>query len=373
MSEPGRQRIFMTADAVGGVWQYATDLSAALCRRGHSVTLALLGPEPSPDQRRLAEGIERLTLVETGQELDWLCPGPEPVERAARALAGLARAGSFDLVHCNHPALAGAAMFDMPLVAVAHGCVATWWQAARSEPLDPSFHWHRDIMRRGLVAANATVAPSAAYAAIVQQVYRLPDCPQAVWNGRQPLAPGDAAGAEESPPLAAALTVGRLWDEVKGVALLDRVAGMIDLPFLAAGALVGPHGEAVSLSRLQYLGRLDEAELASLLAQRPIFVSAATFEPFGLAVLEAAQAGCPLVLSDIPTFRELWDGAAIFVDPAEASGFARAITQLASDPLRRSEQAAAAAARAARYTPEASAASMERIYRAVLGRQRAAA
>ena len=37
------------------------------------------------------------------------------------------------------------------------------------------------------------------------------------------------------------------------------------------------------------------------------------FEPFGLAVLEAARAGCALVLSDIATFRELWDGAALFV------------------------------------------------------------
>ena len=39
----------------------------------------------------------------------------------------------------------------------------------------------------------------------------------------------------------------------------------------------------------------------------------ARYEPFGLAVLEAAQAGMRLVLSDIPSFRELWDGAATFV------------------------------------------------------------
>ncbi len=52
---------------------------------------------------------------------------------------------------------------------------------------------------------------------------------------------------------------------------------------------------------------------------RPIFVSTSLYEPFGLAVLEAAQAGCPLVLSDIATFRELWDGAAIFFPPGDAS------------------------------------------------------
>jgi len=369
VSEPSGRRILMTADAVGGVWQYATDLGAAFCRRGHAVTLALLGPGANADQLCLAERIDGLELVQTEQQLDWLCPGPEPVERAARALAELAKAGGFDLVHCNHPALAGAAMFDMPVVAVAHGCVATWWQSARSGPLDPSFGWHRAMMRHGLIAADGTVAPSAAYAKIVQQVYDLPDHPQVVWNGRRPLATGEHRG----PPLASALTVARLWDEVKGAALLDRVAGMIDLPFLAAGPLVGPHGETISLAHLEHLGRLDEAELARLLVQRPIFVSAARFEPFGLAVLEAAQADCPLILSDIPTFRELWDGAAIFIEPDDAAGFARAIGELAGDPDRHREQGAVAAARAARYTPEASAASMERIYRAVLGKQRAAA
>ena len=35
-------------------------------------------------------------------------------------------------------------------------------------------------------------------------------------------------------------------------------------------------------------------------------------------MLEAASAGCPLILGDIPTFRELWDGAAVFVAPDDA-------------------------------------------------------
>ncbi len=53
--------------------------------------------------------------------------------------------------------------------------------------------------------------------------------------------------------------------------------------------------------------------MATAYAAATVFASMARYEPFGLAVLEAAQAGMRLVLSDIPTFRELWDGAAIFV------------------------------------------------------------
>ena len=55
-----------------------------------------------------------------------------------------------------------------------------------------------------------------------------------------------------------------------------------------------------------------------MMARTAVFVSPALYEPFGLAVLEAAQAGCALVLSDIPTFRELWDGVALFVAPVIA-------------------------------------------------------
>src|SRR5690606_7562193 len=105
----------------------------------------------------------------------------------------------------------------------------------------------------------------------------------------------------------------------------------------------------------------------------PVFVSAATFEPFGLAVLEAAAAGCALVLSDIPTFRELWDGAAQFADPRDPAAFAAAIEALIEDPERRTALGEAAAARAARFTPAATATAMAGIYGELLLRREAAA
>jgi glycosyltransferase involved in cell wall biosynthesis len=45
-------------------------------------------------------------------------------------------------------------------------------------------------------------------------------------------------------------------------------------------------------------------------------VAPSLYEPFGLAVAEAARAARPLVLSDIPTFRELWGDAALTSRPA---------------------------------------------------------
>jgi glycosyltransferase involved in cell wall biosynthesis len=363
------RHILMTADAVGGVWQYATDLAAALGAHGHTVTLAVLGPAPTSDQRLAAQRMAGLRLVETGLPLDWLSAGAGPVARAAEAIAELARREGADLIHCNMPTLAGAAAFPVPVVAVTHGCIATWWQAARMEPLLASYRWHKRMMARGLAAADVVVAPSASYAAIVRRTYRLPTAPLVVHNGRAPLPPSLTA----EPPLDAALTIGRLWDPVKNAAMLDRIAARLPLPFLAAGAVLGPHGELIRLKHLKALGQLDAAPLGAMLARRPIFVSAASFEPFGLAVLEAAQAGCPLVLSDIPTFRELWDGAALFVPPGDEEGLAAAIGHLAVDEAERAQLGTRAAQRAARYTPAAKAAAMARIYQGLLARQEEAA
>ena len=132
-----------------------------------------------------------------------------------------------------------------------------------------------------------------------------------------------------------AFTAGRLWDEGKNIATLDRAAACLAVPFQAAGPLVGPNGQRVALAHLHPLGAIDERKLAGCLSARPVFVSAARYEPFGLAVLEAALAGCPLVLADIPTFRELWEEVALFVDPGDVMGFARTVERLVGDvPVR---------------------------------------
>ena len=89
--------------------------------------------------------------------------------------------------------------------------------------------------------------------------------------------------------------------------------------------------------------------MADLLARAAVFAAPARYEPFGLGVLEAARSGCALVLADIATFRELWDGAAHFVAPDDAREWARALEELAQQPARRAALAAAARLRAEDY------------------------
>lgn len=351
-------RLLMTADAVGGVWQYALELAAALPEET-SVTLALLGPAPSEGQRAAAAAIPRLQVIETGLPLDWLSDGPDPVLAAGAAIADLARSLGAEVVHLSTPALAAAA-FAMPVLAVDHGTLAPWWAAARGGPVPPSLAWQPELTARGLRAAIRTAAPTRAHADAVARCYDLPTRPTVIPNGRTPLP------LPEGEPFHGALTIGRLWDEVKGAATLDAAAARLDSPFIAIGADRGPHGAMLSATHLQVLGPQPDAGIAAWLARRPVFVSAACFEPFGLAVLEAAQTGCPLVLSDIPSFRELWDGAATFVAAQDAAGFATAIGALLADDAAREAASAASRARAARYTPGEMARRTQALYRELL-------
>jgi glycosyltransferase involved in cell wall biosynthesis len=357
-----KMRILMTADAVGGVWQYSIDLARELAEHGALVAVAVLGPAPSPDRRRAAEeaGID---VQVTGLPLDWTAGSPDEVERAGLAVAELAARLSPHVVHLNTPALAAGVRFPAPVVAIAHSCVATWWRAVKQGPLPDAFAWRAELTRRGYENADAVVAPSCAFALATQHVYGLRKRPAVVRNGRR--TPTASGMAEET----FIFTAGRLWDEGKNVAMLDRAAARLPVPLVAAGPTAGPNGASIHLRHLQALGSIGDEAVAARLSHRPIFVSVARYEPFGLAVLEAAQAGCALVLSDIPTFRELWAGTATFVDPDDEDAIAGALDRLVQEPDARARLGRLAQERAAEYGAEAMGASMLALYRSLIARR----
>ncbi|CAA9524114.1 MAG: Glycosyltransferase [uncultured Sphingomonas sp.] len=360
-----RLRLFLTTDAVGGVWTYSLDLAAALAAEVDAVViLAVLGPAPNADQLTRAAAVPGLQLIHTGLPLDWTATSSEELRASAETLADLADQADAEVVQLHSPALA-VGTYRAPVVTVVHSCVATWWSAVKTGPLPDDFAWRMAIAREGLRRSELVVTPSRAFAETVQQAYGLKHPPAAVHNGRF----HPAAGASSSGSFA--FTAGRLWDEGKNVAAFDAAAALSAVPFKAAGPVQGPNGARVDVRSAELLGFLAEEDLTATLAQQPIFVSAAKYEPFGLSVLEAAQAGCALVLSPIPTFRELWSGAALFADGAEE--IAAAVDRLAADPSERAALGAAAKARSERFTPAAMATTMLGHYRALLGSERRAA
>lgn len=356
--------LLMTSDAIGGVWTYTLDLAAALAGHGVRTTIATLGPSPSDDQRRSAAGIPGLRLVETAIPLDWCAQTPAQVHDASTQVYALARRVRANLVQLHSPALAVEADGSLPTMGLIHSCQASWWATMEGGPMPEDFVWRTDLVAHGLARCAQIVAPSHAFAALVQRCYGLARPPRAVHNGRSIHAVSTRA------PDDSVFTAGRLWDRAKNAKTMDDAAARLAVPFKAAGQLRSPGGDGVDLRHLCLLGQMENEALAALLSARPVFVSAALYEPFGLSVLEAAMAGCALVLSDIPTFRELWDDAALFVSPRDAQGFADAIEALIGDPAARHAMGARAARRAQSYSITSTARQMAGLYAELLPRSR---
>lgn len=358
------RRVLMTADAVGGVWQFSLDLARGLSAAGTGVRLAVLGPPPTPERVAEAAAVPGLTLDVTGLPLDWTAGNEAEIAEAAAALA--ARAGKADLVHLNHPAFAEAC-WSAPVLSVVHSCHGSWWDAMRGDAImPPGFRWRAARMRRALAVSARVVAPTAALADVLERLYQPPRRIAVVRNGRQP--PPRPAEAEAGAGTFV-LTAGRLWDEAKNIATLDAAARDIDVPVVAAGPVEGPNGGRAEPKNLVLAGELSAVEMAARIRAARVFVSAARYEPFGLAVLEAAQAARPLVLSDIPAFRELWEGAALFVPWDDPAAFARQVRRLLDDPAEAERWGARAARRAARYNVASMIEGYGRAYSALMARQ----
>lgn len=344
---PARPRhVFMTADAVGGVWTYVADLAAGLAQAGVRTTLAVIGPAPSDDQLALCSGVPGLSLLETGLTLDWMENDPAAIAAGGRRLSELARASGADLVHLNSPAFAASGGFSAPVVGACHSCLASWWAAVKGGAMPDDFRWRTLALAEGYRACDRLIAPSAAFAEVTSALYGV--AVEAVRNGRSYGGRGPAGDKQ-----AHVLTSGRLWDEGKNLAALDAAAGYMRGRVDAAGPLAGPGGAVVEPQSVAALGQLDAGTMTEALNAAQVFASLARYEPFGLGVLEAAQAGCALVLSDIPTFRELWDGAAVFVDPDAPAKAAAVMDALLDNPAEARRLGALAAERASAYTVEA--------------------
>ena len=104
------------------------------------------------------------------------------------------------------------------------------------------------------------------------------------------------------------------------------------------------------------LGPVDDLSLPSLVAAASVFAFPSVKEGFGLAPLEALAAGVPLVVSDLPVFREVFGDAASY-----ASGSVELAEQLLAAPDR--SLAARGRSLAARYTWEAAAEAHLAFYR----------
>jgi glycogen synthase len=355
-------RLLMAADTLGGVWTYALELTRALEPHGVEVALATMGAGLTRDQRAEIREIPNIQVYESDYKLEWMRDPWNDVAAAGAWLLDLAAAVQPDVVHLNNYVHAACA-WNAPVLVVGHSCVLSWYEAVRGKPAGREWNRYRKEVGNGLRAADMVVAPTRAMLDLLDRHYGpLTNC-RAIWNGVQARSSASRQRAKKEAFLFAA---GRLWDEAKNIASLARVSGRLPWPVVVAGDASHPDGGRPRFVGIDLVGQLSTTAMAHYYTRAAIYVLPARYEPFGLTPLEAASAGCALVLGDIPFLRELWSGAAVFVPPDDGEALVSAIEQLAPDTAYRETYAARARRRAAQLTSQAMAGNYMRVYRELL-------
>jgi len=108
--------------------------------------------------------------------------------------------------------------------------------------------------------------------------------------------------------------------------------------------------------RTHFVGDMPPQKIGLFLAGLNVFVFPSTAETFGLAAVEAAQAGIPVVANDLPVLREVLtvDGepCALFADASNVADFAAKIDMVFGDPHRAARMVALGRKLAGRYSVE---------------------
>jgi glycosyltransferase involved in cell wall biosynthesis len=349
----------MTSDAVGGVWTYTIDLCRGLANYGVEVVVLSMGRLPHEQQMQEASDLPNVTLIAKDYRLEWMNGCEADLQLSGELLVGLEQQFRPDIVHLNtywHATLP----LQAPRLLTAHSCVPSWWAACRGTLLPEDWASYVLALKKAVTMVDMVVAPSAAYLREFQRLHGTVSRWRLIRNGRDP------SLFRTGPKRNLVFAAGRLWDEAKNIASVCEAAGGLGIPVVVAGDETGPHGEHAPHSNVEFLGPLPPAELANCMANASIFVSPARYEPFGLTILEAALSACALVLGDIPTLRELWDGAAVFVDPCDAGQLRSVLRNLCENPGLTQELGARANARAGRYSLEKMAQSYHQTYCAML-------
>jgi glycosyltransferase involved in cell wall biosynthesis len=138
------------------------------------------------------------------------------------------------------------------------------------------------------------------------------------------------------------LNVGRVTEQKNQDVLIRALACLpqAHLAVAGAGAMDDAfHELAVTLgieTRLHMLGALQAQDIADLYSAADLFVFPSIWETFGLAAAEAAMAGMPMVVADLPVLREVLHAdesePVTFVAPQNVEGWISAIGRALAAP-----------------------------------------
>lgn len=116
-----------------------------------------------------------------------------------------------------------------------------------------------------------------------------------------------------------------------------------------------------------FLGHIPDYDLMAIYQMATCFVFPSLYEGFGLPVLEAMTAGCPVVTTTSSSLPEVAGEAALLVDPLNAEEMAIAMQRVLQDVALRQHMIAAGRVQATRFSWEETARIYRDIYLSIAG------
>lgn len=354
---------------IGGLGRHVHHLATALAAEGHEVVVLSRRPsgtDPAshPTTDEVAEGVRVIAAAQDPHEFDF---GPDMMAWTlamghAMIRAGLTLQGQGwvpDVVHAHdwlvaHPAIALAEFFDAPMVSTMHATEAGRHSGWISGPISRQVHSLESWLAResdSLIACSHSMAdeiaalfgPGLAETTVIRNGI---DSSRWHFAERTP---------HDGPP--ELLYVGRLEYE-KGVH--DAIAALPRIRRTHPGTTLTIAGDGTQqdwlsevarkhkvLKAVRFAGRLDHDGLLAALHRADVAVLPSHYEPFGIAALEAAAAGIPLVTSNAGGLGEaVIDGeTGLSVPPRDVAALAAAVRAALDDPAAAQRRAVAARAR----------------------------
>jgi glycogen(starch) synthase len=334
------------APAVGGVEELTAKLAVQLVGAGDAVQIWTIRHPASLRSEERIDGIDvrRLAMPLPRLAASSLARAPVAIGSAARQLLRVARGFRPDLVHVQ--------CFS------ANGVYATWLARRLRVPLvvtlqgetvmDDTDIYERSVtlrtsLRISLRLADAVTGCSRFVLDDAERRFGLP-------RGRGRVIPNGVDIDEDARPRRLdipfsrfVLTLGRVVEK-KGFDLLLKAFAEIARERQDVGLVIGGDGPAVAelvrrtdeaglAERVRFPGVLSRGEIAWAMRAAEVFVLPSRVEPFGIVVLEALRAGCPVVVSGRGGASEIVrDGIdGLVVDPVQIDALSTSVARLLTD------------------------------------------
>ncbi|MGV9411287.1 glycosyltransferase family 4 protein [Nocardia sp. NPDC003693] len=355
---------------VGGLGRHVHHLATELAAAGHEVVVLArrpMGTDASthPTHTFIEDGVLVVAVAEDPPCFDfgddmlaWTLAMGHAMVRAGIALnkPGIGEGWTPDVVHAHdwlvaHPGITLAEHYDVPLVSTIHATEAgrhSGWVSGRVNKQVHSVEWWLAHDSDALITCSESMKDE------VERLYRPERAPVTVirngidvssWTFRE-------RAPRSGPPRL--LYVGRLEYE-KGVqdaiAALPRIRKQYPGTTLTIAGIgtqfdwLRERARAARVARaVNFVGRLDHADLLGWLHGADAIVLPSRYEPFGIVALEAAAAGTPLVTSTAGGLGDLvTDGVTgASFEPADVNGVVDAVCSVLDDPAAAQDRAWAA-------------------------------